>query len=41
MLRSNNHAILGSDILLPLEWVLKFPPLSLGTRIAVRGGMLV
>ena len=30
MTRSNNYAILGSDILLPLERVLKFPPLPSG-----------
>ena len=27
---SNNYTILGSDILLPLEWVLKSPPLPSG-----------
>ncbi len=33
MLRGNNYAVLGSDMLLPLEMALKFPPLPSGKRL--------
>lgn len=36
MPRSNNYAVLGFDILLPLERVLKYPPLLLGESATVK-----